>query len=563
MFAAIIGKGKLVLLIFCLLSSMPMNSFLEIEEWEDTGNEVFEDEGESADHESADEDSDHQEAGQGEDLNESTAGDILPDDTASDSDSSSDIIENDPLPAEPSDTNAEPSLPDTNGVCEVEDALGFRECLTQEKDIRLTLLSDVSVNAADLPNADTEFLSIDLNGHQLTIVIDEESNFTPLRCSSFQLISASEHAGMLSVKAASSMSAPFLAVSSYAFFAGSEAGIQIYSQSADEQAYTMIDLIGDAEMNAQNSRFMTNTGDVLTLITREGNKLPQTAWIEFANIDQHAEFLNQQILYYYLPASPFLYAESDKYQVQIEWGDLSYSYDGDRMSWQGNDNLNNHIRVNNYSLFPVMITHELQLDDGNIKGDVYKTAGSKSDGSDEYDYDMCELAAYEEELIAAASNLPTQLDLYVVLSGSPDLDQYKHQKQIGSLSLTVTSMENEPQNLNEPAEAFDLTIEKGETLILSGEHVMNGNIYRVSGGGTLCFDQFQAVDALDGDVLAECDEDSSLMAGSHQDLNAYRFIDLQGEETTAGTPAVKLIYRKEEADVKANDTNETADEQPQ
>ena len=79
----------------------------------------------------------------------------------------------------------------------------------------------------------------------------------------------------------------------------------------------MIDLIGDAEMNAQNSRFMTNTGDVLTLITREGNKLPQTAWIEFANIDQHAEFLNQQILYYYLPASPFLYAESDKYQVQI------------------------------------------------------------------------------------------------------------------------------------------------------------------------------------------------------------------------------------------------------
>ena len=105
MFAAIIGKGKLVLLIFCLLSSMPMNSFLEIEEWEDTGNEVFEDEGESADHESADEDSDHQEAGQGEDLNESTAGDILPDDTASDSDSSSDIIENDPLPAEPSDTN--------------------------------------------------------------------------------------------------------------------------------------------------------------------------------------------------------------------------------------------------------------------------------------------------------------------------------------------------------------------------------------------------------------------------------------------------------------------------
>ena len=102
-------------------------------------------------------------------------------------------------------------------VCEVEDALGFRECLIQEKDIRLTLLSDVSVNAADLPNADTEFLSIDLNGHQLTIVIDEESNFTPLRCSSFQLISASEHAGMLSVKAASSMSAPFLAVSSYAF----------------------------------------------------------------------------------------------------------------------------------------------------------------------------------------------------------------------------------------------------------------------------------------------------------------------------------------------------------
>lgn len=176
---------------------------------------------------------------------------------------------------------------------------------------------------------------------------------------------------------------------------------------------------------------------------------------------------------------------------------------------------------------------------------------------------MCELAAYEEELIAAASNLPTQLDLYVVLSGSPDLDQYKHQKQIGSLSLTVTSMENEPQNLNEPAEAFDLTIEKGETLILSGEHEMNGNIYRVSGGGTLCFDQFQAVDALDGDVLAECDEDSSLMAGSHQDLNAYRFIDLLGEETTAGTPAVKLIYRKEEADVKANDTNETADEQPQ
>ena len=454
-------------------------------------------------------------------------------------------------------------MPDTNGVCEVEDALGFRECLTQVKDIRLILLSDVSVNAADLPNADTEFLSIDLNGHQLTIVIDENSNFTPLRCSSFQLISESEHAGMLSVKAASSMSAPFLAVSSYAFFAGSEAGIQIYSQSADEQSYTMIDLIGDAEMNAQNSRFMANTGDVLTLITREGNKLPQTAWIEFANIDQHAEFLNQQILYYYLPASPFLYAESDKYQVQIEWGDLSYSYDGDRMSWQGNDNLNNHIRVNNYSLFPVMITHELQLDDGNIKGDVYKTAGSKSDGSDEYDYDMCELAAYEEELIAAASNLPTQLDLYVVLSGSPDLDQYKHQKQIGSLSLTVTSMENEPQNLNEPAEAFDLTIEKGETLILSGEHEMNGNIYRVSGGGTLCFDQFQAVDALDGDVLAECDEDSSLMAGSHQDLNAYRFIDLLGEETTAGTPAVKLIYRKEEADVKANDTNETADEQPQ
>ena len=87
MFAAIIGKGKLVLLIFCLLSSMPMHSFLEIEEWEDTGNEVFEDEGESADHESADEDSDHQESGQGEDLNESTAGDILPDDTASDSDS--------------------------------------------------------------------------------------------------------------------------------------------------------------------------------------------------------------------------------------------------------------------------------------------------------------------------------------------------------------------------------------------------------------------------------------------------------------------------------------------
>ena len=92
---------------------------------------------------------------------------------------------------------------------------------------------------------------------------------------------------------------------------------------------------------------------------------------------------------------------------------------------------------------------------------------------------------------------------------------------------------------------------------------MKGNIYRVSGGGTLWFDQFQAVDALNGDVLAEGDEDSSLMAGSHQDLNAYRFIDLQGEETTAGTPAVKLIYRKEEADVKANDTNETADEQPQ
>lgn len=553
---SMIGKGNLLCLTLSLLFIVPVQFESEIEGVGDIGDEI---------HEASESDT---KGSSSSDI--STDTDLIPGSSASGSDteapatgqdtaSSSDIEQEESLPALPEEGVF-------SSICEAADTSGLSACLSTAEDHRLKLLADITVNAAQLPEVDTDVLSIDLNGCRLQIVADEENVFTPLRCSLFQLINDTDAAGIFTIDAANSNLPSLIEVGSYAFFAGASAGIQVFSQSGDDQAYTMINLAADATVSSQTSRFMTNHGNVLDLIQREGKSLTQTDWIDFANINQHTEFLKQQILYYSLLPSPFLYADADKYQVQIEWGDLNFAYDGGHLSdpvsgWHGNDNTNNHIRINNYSLFPINITHELTLDDKDVKGEVYKSAGIRNEN--EYDYSMSESAAYEEKLIAAASNLPTQLDLYIVLTGSPNLERYRQQKQIGSLTLSVSSPETNvilSEDEEHKEERYSLQVAEGETLTLSGDHEMKGNVFHVSGGGTVIVDQFQAIDAQDGDLIAECDENSRLIAGSQQDLIHYRFIDGQGKET-AEPAAVQLIYRKEEIEEGMGEAG-AADEQP-
>lgn len=455
-----------------------------------------------------------------------------------------------------------------NSVCVAIDSESFLSCVSDGNELNLKLENDFDIEASQLPMIDADVLTIDLNGHVLTINICETEPFNPIHCSLFQLISDAEHAGGFFINSNGSKLQPLIEISSYGFLAGANAGIQVYSKG---EAYTVINLSAEATMNIQTASLMSRNGSAMGLIQCDGKSLTENDWIYFAGFEMYTEFLENQILYRYQMESPFLYTQDEnKYRVQIEWGDMDFIYDvgyvgGDKetgVGWIGNDNVSNHVRVSNFSLFPVNISQALTINDGAIDGYVYKEMGIVTN-SGSYDYGSSALAERKEILIGSSSNLPTVLDLYIVLAGKPNLQQYKGGKQIGTLTLRVESSENNDISLTE-YDAFSLFIEPDEEKIISGLQKLNGAVYRIGGGGTAIFNDFEAADAQDGDLIAQADESSVIIAESSMNLKQYRFVDRNAQEVSYGEPAAAVYYRKEDADeIHEASENDAIEEQPQ
>ncbi|PXX77804.1 hypothetical protein DES51_10956 [Dielma fastidiosa] len=456
---------------------------------------------------------------------------------------------------------------EVNTVCLVIDAESFQSCVSDRNEINLKLEADLELEASQLPMIDVEVLSIDLNGHVLSFNVKEGETFDPLRCSLLQLINDTERAGGFFISSDSSNLPPLIEISSYGFLAGANAGIQFYSKMEN---YTIIDLSEEATMNIQATSLMCRKGSATTLIKRDGNVLSENDWIYFAGFNMYTEFLENQILYRYQMESPFLYAQDeDKYRVQMEWGDLDFVYDvgfvdeegGTGVGWIGNDNVKNHVKISNYSQFPIYVSQSLTINDEAIDGQVYKEQGI-AESSGNYDYNASELAKSQEMLLGSASNLPVVLDLYIVLSGKPDLNRYHSGQQIGSLTLSVISMETDDLLLSE--DEYDLYIAVGEEQTIRGTQSLAGAVYRISGGGTAIFDEFEVVDAQDGALIAQADETSELIAGPWMDLEHYRFVDREARTVSYGESAVAIYYRKEEEDEEqAASDNEAIEEKPQ
>lgn len=455
-----------------------------------------------------------------------------------------------------------------NSVCVAIDSESFLSCVSDGNELNLKLENDIDIKASQLPMIDADVLTIDLNGHVLTINICETEPFNPIHCSLFQLISDAEHAGGFFINSNSSELQPLIEISSYGFLVGANSGIQFYSKG---EAYTIINLSAEATMNIQTASLMSRNGLVMGLIQREGKALTEKDWIYFAGFDMYTEFLENQILYRYQMESPFLYnQDEDKYRVQIEWGDMDFVYDvgfvdeakGTGVGWIGNDNVSNHVRISNYSQFPVYISQSLTIDDAMIDGNVYKEMGIVTN-SGSYDYSSSALAERQEMLIGSSSNLPTVLDLYVVLKGKPDLKTYKSHQLIGTLTLSVESLEMNDISLAEQDE-FSILIKPDEEKIISDSQQLNGEVYQISGGGMAIFDDFEAIDAQEGDLIAQADENSRIIAGSRMDLNQYRFVDRNAQEVSYGEPAAAIYYRKDDADEKHEASeNDAIEEQPQ